>query len=83
MLDLYARDYVLIRFGHKAPEGSAMVEAAKSRRVPIVVQRIDDAEAASIYGASLVLVRPDGHVAWRGDSVPNNPVEIIDRVRGG
>jgi len=83
MLDLYARDYVLIRFGYKAPEGSEMVEAAKSRRVPIVVQRIDDAEAASIYGASLVLVRPDGHVAWRGDSVPNNPVEIIDRVRGG
>jgi hypothetical protein len=83
MLDLYARDYVLVRFGHKAPEGGEIVGAAKSRGVPIKVHRIDDAEAASIYDASLVLVRPDGHVAWRGDSEPNNPVEVIDRVRGG
>ena len=27
----------------------------------------------------LVLVRPDGHVAWRGDSMPDNPAAIIDR----
>jgi hypothetical protein len=82
MLDLYARDFVLVRLGPKAPEGSKIVEAAKSRGVPIKVERIDDSEAASIYDASLVLVRPDGHVAWRGNSIPNNPVEVIDRIRG-
>jgi hypothetical protein len=29
-----------------------------------------------------VLSRPDQHVAWRGESLPSNPAELIDRVRG-
>jgi hypothetical protein len=29
-----------------------------------------------------VLSRPDQHVAWRGDSVPVDPVALIDRIRG-
>jgi hypothetical protein len=30
----------------------------------------------------LVLVRPDGHVAWRGDAMPSDAFEIINKVRG-
>ena len=29
-----------------------------------------------------MLVRPDGHVAWRGDRMPDDPLRIIDVVRG-
>jgi hypothetical protein len=29
-----------------------------------------------------VLVRPDGHVAWRGDEAPTDATTVIDRVRG-
>jgi hypothetical protein len=29
-----------------------------------------------------VLVRPDGHVAWRADSAPDAPAELLDVVRG-
>ncbi len=31
----------------------------------------------------LVLVLPDGHVAWRADQEPANVMALIDRVRGG
>jgi hypothetical protein len=29
-----------------------------------------------------VLVRPDGHVAWRGDSVPRNAAGVVAQVSG-
>jgi len=29
-----------------------------------------------------VLVRPDGHVAWRGHEPPADAAGLIDRVRG-
>jgi len=34
------------------------------------------------YERRLVLVRPDGHVAWRADTEPDDALAIIDRVRG-
>jgi hypothetical protein len=39
-------------------------------------------EIAALYENRLVLVRPDGHVCWRGDSPPPDPEHIVDRVRG-
>ena len=46
------------------------------------VHHIDDAAAAALYERRLVLVRPDGHVAWRGDEAPANSEAMIDTVRG-
>jgi hypothetical protein len=46
------------------------------------MEPIDDTEAASIYDANLVLVRPDGHVAWRSGEGPRDPTAVIDRIRG-
>lgn len=36
-----------------------------------------------IFLVRLVLVRPDGHVGWRGDSGPRDARGIIEQVRGG
>jgi hypothetical protein len=44
--------------------------------------RVDEPEAAALYERKLVLVRPDGHVAWRGDTPPVDAHALIDRVRG-
>jgi hypothetical protein len=33
-------------------------------------------------GCGLVLSRPDQHVAWRGARLPDDPLALIDRVRG-
>ena len=43
---------------------------------------IDDAGIRALYERKLVLVRPDGHVAWRGDALPPDTLALIDRVRG-
>jgi hypothetical protein len=81
-LDLFGRGFVLARLGAGAPDGGEFSEAAKRRGVPLSTVTIDDAEAAKIYERKLALVRPDGHVAWRGDRPPDDALGVIDRVRG-
>ena len=83
MLDLFGGPFVLVRFDGADEDVSALAAAAEQRGVPLTVADVDHAEAAAIYAKPLVLVRPDGHVAWRGDDVPDDPVALIDRVRGG
>jgi len=81
-LDLFGRGFVLVRFGEDAPDGSALADAAAARGVPLRIELVQEAEAASLYERKLVLVRPDGHVAWRGDAEPADALAVIDRVRG-
>ena len=80
-LDLFGRGFVLLRFAG-APEPAALLHAAAARGVPLTVADIDRAEAAAIYQRRLVLVRPDGHVAWRADDTAGRRRRLIDRVRG-
>jgi hypothetical protein len=41
-----------------------------------------DVDPVAPYDRKLVLSRPDQYVAWRGDTVPDDPLALIDRVRG-
>ena len=82
MLDLYGRGFVLLRLGADAPDAAGFTAAAGARQVPLAVVSVSEPAVAELYGRRLVLVRPDGHVAWRGDAVPGDPREVIDRVRG-
>jgi hypothetical protein len=54
--------FTLLRFGDADP--SPVIDAAP---VPLATVIVDDPSVAPIYEAKLVLVRPDTHVAWRGN----------------
>jgi 2-polyprenyl-6-methoxyphenol hydroxylase-like FAD-dependent oxidoreductase len=82
MLDLYGRGFVLLRLGADAPDGVAFEAAAAARRVPLETVAVMEPNAIELYERRLVLVRPDGHVAWRGDHVPHDVGAVIDKVRG-
>jgi 2-polyprenyl-6-methoxyphenol hydroxylase-like FAD-dependent oxidoreductase len=81
-LDLFGEGFVLLRLGTDAPDGVGLADAARRRGLPLRIETIDDPAVAALYERRLVLVRPDGHVAWRGDDAPPEPLDIIDRVRG-
>jgi hypothetical protein len=81
-LDLFGGGFVLLKFGKDSLDANKVVEAAAARRVPLTVHDIDDVKIAELYERELVLVRPDGHVAWRGDVGPDDALALIDRVRG-
>jgi hypothetical protein len=80
ILDLFGDGFVLLKFSDVSADG--IERAAASRGVPLRAHRIEHREAAALYGRALVLVRPDGHVAWRGDSQPADAFAMIDTVRG-
>ena len=82
ILDLFGRSHVLLRLGARPVDASSLVAAAAKRRMPLEVHDISDSAIAELYGSRLVLVRPDGHVAWRGDSAPLDVNAVIDRLLG-
>jgi 2-polyprenyl-6-methoxyphenol hydroxylase-like FAD-dependent oxidoreductase len=80
ILDLFGAGFVLLAFADVPTE--ALETAAAARGVPLTVHRIAVPEIAGLYGRALVLVRPDGHVAWRGARQPHDAQALIDTVRG-
>lgn len=81
-LDLFGRGFVLLRLGAEPAECDRLLGVALERELPIRVVDLDDAEIYTLYAARLVLVRPDGHVAWRSNAQPQDPKAIWDVVTG-
>jgi 2-polyprenyl-6-methoxyphenol hydroxylase-like FAD-dependent oxidoreductase len=80
-LDLFGRGFALLRFAPHLP-CDGLVQAAADVGAPLVVTDVASADIALLYEKKLVLVRPDGHVAWRSDVPPDGPRELLDRVVG-
>jgi len=59
-----------------------LVDAADALNMPIQVLAVDEPYVRSVYESDLVLVRPDGHVAWRGNSLPADLIDLIGTVVG-
>jgi 2-polyprenyl-6-methoxyphenol hydroxylase-like FAD-dependent oxidoreductase len=81
-LDLFGNGFTLLRLGSDAPQPQAMERAFAQRGVPLSSISIVDPAIATLYERRLVLVRPDGHVAWRGDEEPADSLAVADHVRG-
>jgi len=81
-LDLYGRGFTLLRLGQNAPATDNIQRAAAERGVPLTSVAIMEPNVLAAYEHRLVLVRPDGHVAWRGDDEPADSAALIDVVCG-
>jgi 2-polyprenyl-6-methoxyphenol hydroxylase-like FAD-dependent oxidoreductase len=79
-LDLFGDGFALLVFSDVAT--GPLERAAAAVGLPLSVHRMASPSAAALYGRRLVLVRPDGHVAWRSDALPENATGLIDTIRG-
>ena len=80
-LDLFGGGFVLLQFAANA-DPEPVAAGLRERNVPVrIIDLSDEAAAVKAYAAALVLVRPDGHVAWRGATMPE-PDLLADCVRG-
>lgn len=81
LYDAMGEGFTLLRFDVSA-DVAALEAAARLRGVPLMVLDAERPDGAGYDGHSLVLSRPDQHVAWRGARLPDDSLGLIDRVRG-
>ena len=76
--------------------GADLLDSYAAERRPVGLRNINQAytghadnrdrpshpDIAALYERKLVLVRPDGHVAWRSDTMPADPAALARRVAG-
>jgi len=79
--DVVGNWYTLLHFGGGGNIGE--FEAAfRAIGAPLAILHLDEPHMRKLYDKSMFLLRPDMHIAWRGDKAPANVGNLVDRVTG-
>ena len=82
LYDRLGADFTVLRLAPAADAGP-LVRAAAEAGIPLQVLDLSDRpRLRGLLGADLVLVRPDQHVAWRGDTA-GDAAALLAHVVGG
>jgi hypothetical protein len=82
LYDRLCRGYTLLRYAASAADTRSFEAAIRARGAPLHVLDFGGDAARCVLERDLVLVRPDLHVAWRGDSSPLDPAAVAAVVTG-
>jgi hypothetical protein len=81
ILRAFSRGLTLV--DHGGDRAGAIIAAAAELAVPVKHLPLDPAgPSADVCGHGLLLVRPDGHIAWSGERAPDDPAALLARVAG-
>ena len=80
--DLIGDGYTLLRLGRTHADTADLERAIRATGAPLDVLTIDAAAPRDVYGCDLILVRPDLHVVWRGNTAPDDPAHIAAIAAG-
>ncbi|MBT9459006.1 MAG: FAD-dependent oxidoreductase [Burkholderiaceae bacterium] len=82
LYDALGHGYTLLR-SDPGQEVQALLDAATAKGVPLAMVDLPAQNRPAEYRHKLLLARPDGQVAWRGDSLDAmQAVALIETVRG-
>ena len=79
--DRFAAPFTLVDFVG-AGDAGPLLEAAAAQGVPVSHTIVTDGAARELWERDLVLLRPDHHVAWRGNKADPNAAAVFQRARG-
>ena len=74
--------HTLLVLGNANPQVDTLQAAFRAIGAPLEVLRIADPQIRRVYERDLLLLRPDRHVAWRGNRLPRKPQALALRVTG-
>jgi hypothetical protein len=74
--------FTLLRLGGTRADTAGLEEALRATGAPLDVLDIADETPRAVYGYDLLLLRPDLHVAWRGNAPPDDAKRLAAVVTG-
>jgi len=74
--------YTLLRLGRTNADTSALEKALRAFGAPLAVLDTPDDAPRQVYGRDLLLLRPDLHIAWRGNQPPEDPEYVAATATG-
>jgi 2-polyprenyl-6-methoxyphenol hydroxylase-like FAD-dependent oxidoreductase len=80
--DAIGDGYTLLRLGGSKADTGGIERAMRALHAPFDVLTIDADGPRDVYGFDLILLRPDLHVAWRGNAEPSDPAQLAALVTG-
>lgn len=80
--DRLGAGYTLLMLGGVSADPRPLARAFAAIGAPFEVLTLPDADPRAVYGRDLLLLRPDLHVAWRGDALPPDPGALARRATG-
>ncbi len=80
-LDWLGRHFVLLA-ATQVDSTARWTDAARALGLPFEVRVVTQPALIALFERKLVLVRPDGHVAWRGDTPPADCAALLRQVSG-
>tara|TARA_B100001996_G_scaffold141261_1_gene107443 strand:+ start:3 stop:989 length:987 start_codon:yes stop_codon:yes gene_type:complete len=80
--DKFGKNFTLLVFSEELNNARILISEAESIGIPIKLLKIDDHEAFSLYENKYVIVRPDLMIAWRSDNIPENSIDILNKIIG-
>jgi len=79
-LDRFGRGFCLVH--RRGIEVAAFDRAAAALEIPLSTLDHETITQEALYERALVLVRPDGHVAWRGNEMPEDVEAVLGKAVG-
>jgi 2-polyprenyl-6-methoxyphenol hydroxylase-like FAD-dependent oxidoreductase len=80
--DRFGKWFTLVKFGSASTDTAAFAAAAEALDVPLDIVDVAEKAARDLYACTFALIRPDHHVAWRGDSLPADTEALMRQVSG-
>ncbi|MCU1673737.1 MAG: 2-polyprenyl-6-methoxyphenol hydroxylase-like oxidoreductase [Frankiales bacterium] len=80
--DALGPDFTLLSVGQQPPDAQQLTASFADCGAPLSVVHLPNRRAQEVYGAPLLLIRPDLHVVWRGQSLPLNTQVLAAAASG-
>jgi 2-polyprenyl-6-methoxyphenol hydroxylase-like FAD-dependent oxidoreductase len=82
MQDRIPDGFTILKLGGTKADAGGLESAIRTRGAPVTLLDVPDRIAREVYGHDLLLVRPDMHVVWRGNTAPEDAAEVAAVATG-